>query len=125
MLADGDAECAVKRVGSEIGGVELAWAQTAQFGGDLARTDARRVEQLHSPHKRYGSASGSGRGTTPFGVEAGVGDPLLLERDREADLVTARASANRDTGGVGRRSAVSLRRGQMMFERCRVHPRRG
>ena len=94
-----------QRVGGELGGVQLARAETAQLGGDLPRPDPGRVEAPAAPRASVTAALPAAvAAPQPCGVEAGVGHAVAVDGDRELDLVAAGDAP--DGGGeraVGRR----------------------
>src|SRR5579875_2933981 len=104
--ARGGAERAVQRVGGELRGVLLGGAQPAELGGDVARADARCVEQRGAAHETHGGAAGCDRRAAAARVEARVGDAPVLavggERDRDAHEVAARGAAGRAGERVAR-----------------------
>ena len=77
--ARGLAERAVERVGGKRRGVELARAQPAELLGDLARADARGVEERPARDQLdHGAAGGRGRAAAAR-VEAGLGDAIAVD----------------------------------------------
>ena len=118
-------ERAGERVGGDLGGVQLAGAETAELGRDLRRADARRVEDRAAAHERHRGAAGGGRRAAAVRVEAGVGDPVAVDAQRQRDLIAARAAADGRGERVIGPPAVALGRGQVMLEGDGIHRPRG
>ena len=72
--ADGRAERPGQRVAGDLRGVQLAGAEPAELGGDLARADAGGVEHRLTADQRDRGASGGGRRAAAVRLEPGVGD---------------------------------------------------
>ena len=108
-LADCGAERAGERVGGELGGVELAWAETAQLLGDLPRADTRHLQDFAAARERHGCAAGRGRRAATLRLEAGIGDPVGSHADGELDPVAARSAVDVDSRRLRRKAAMALR----------------
>ena len=76
------AERAVQRVGGEVGRVELADAQPAELGGDRRAVDAGRLQQRRACDELDRRARRGDRRAAARGLESGVADPVVLDRDR-------------------------------------------
>ena len=124
-VADGGTERPRESVGGQLGRVQLARAETPELGRDLPGAESRRLEHGAAPGQRDRRAAGGGAGATPARVEAGVGDPIAVNADRELDLVAARETADRGREGAGRPAAVALGRGQVVLEGDGIHRPRG
>jgi hypothetical protein len=121
VAADRGSEGARERVGSQLGGVELARRETAELRGDCPRADARRGEHRGAAHELHGCAPRGVRGSAPVGLEARAADTVALDGDREGDLVAAGAPAGGDRHRSWRDVAGALGRDEVVLERERVH----
>ena len=124
-VADGGTERPRESVGGQLGRVQLARAETPELGRDLPGAESRRLEHRAAPRQRDRRAAGGGAGATPARVEAGVGDPIAVNADRELDLVAAREAADRGREGAGQPAVVALGRGQVVLEGDGIHRPRG
>jgi hypothetical protein len=122
--AHGRAERPVQRVGGEVGGVQLAGREAAEFGRDLARADARGVEHALAVDEQHGGRARRGQGAAALGVEAGRGDAVAVDPHRHADQVAAGGAAGAPVGGAGNGPTAPHGRGQVLLEALAVHERR-
>ena len=108
-------------VRGQLRGVELAGAEAAELGSDLARPYPRRLEDHGAAHERHGGAGGGERRAAALRVEAGVGDASAVDGHREPDLIAAGATGGGDAEGPLGLVALALRRGEMVLEGDAVH----
>jgi hypothetical protein len=108
----------VQGVGSELGGMTLGGAEPTQLGGYLARADTRGAEQGPSMQHADGGAAGRNGGSTTAGVEPGVDDCAVgavgVDRERDANQVSACGAAGGACEGVVRTVAASTWRFEMV-----------
>ena len=103
--AGGGAERAVQRVGGQVGGVELARRQPAELGGDRVRAHARGVEHVRAVDQRDGGRAGRRHRPAAGGLEAGGGDAVAVDAQRDPDQVTAGGAAGGAVVRAGRAHA--------------------
>jgi hypothetical protein len=77
----------VERIRGELGGVQLARREATQLRGDLVRADAGDVEDRRPVRKGDRGRAGGRRGAAARRLEAGGGDALALDPQRDRDEV--------------------------------------
>jgi hypothetical protein len=97
----GRAQRPVQRVGRQLGGVALRRDQAAERVGDRVRRHARRFQQRLALDQLHHRAAGGADGAAALGVEAGLGDPVPFQPDRDSHEVAAGGAA----GSAGMRPA--------------------
>ncbi len=117
----GGAERLVQRVGGQLGRVELAGRETAELGGDVARSDPRRGEQRRALRQRDGGGRrGDGRAAAG-GLESGGRHALAVQREVDPDQVAARRAAGRTGERLRGYVTAPVRVVQVLGEALGVH----
>ena len=114
----------MQRVGREVGGVQLAGAETAERGGDLWRADPRGVEQSGALDELDGGARRGDHRPAAGGLESRRADALPLDREREAHEIATGGAPCNPVRGVADRAAAAAGAQQVILEALVGHGRR-
>ncbi len=120
----GAGQGAVQGVGRELGGVSLGRGQAADLGVDLLDADAGGDEDgLAVDHLGRGGRGGAHR-PAALGVEAGGGDPPVLDPQRDPREVAAGGAPGGAGEGALRGGPATRLVAQIVLEELRIHTAR-
>ena len=99
----------MERIGRQVGGVPGGGQQPTQLGVHVVRREARRVEERGALDELDHGAPGGPRGGAAAGLEAGLGDAVALDANRDPHEVAAGGSAGGPAVGRAGQRAHSPR----------------
>ena len=106
----------MKSVGRQLGRVALRSHQAAQGIGHVVDRDPRGVGHRGALEQLDRGAARCPRRAAAVGVEAGLGDPVALDPDRDADQITAGRAPGRAGVRPAGQGAEAARGGEVVFE---------
>src|SRR5204862_4932402 len=114
------AESPSQGLAGQLGRVQLGGTQTPELFGDLRGSHGSGVEHVRPTDQGHGGAGRRRCRPTTASLETSPGYAIVLDGDREGDLVAARPAARGDGARPSGDNPKPLGRGQVMLESERV-----